>query len=171
MTDPVIQVDPADCFNHSRLYGNEKYKLSNMLIRQVKFPASAKRSELGSVWTDRIYAATEKAYKEVVEPSSSQGGGGDACVWFRSCSEEEFLRYAQVILSEGCYKNSDKVPTVTGARMIRYTNVSSGYPAYCWNFYYGGKHTPEAPVNYPQPKMGMDGYVYCYDGRRYDKYR
>lgn len=154
MTDPVIQVDPADCFDYSRLYGNEKYKLSNMLIRQVKFPASAKRGELSNVWTDRIYDAAKKAYEGVIEPSKCKSGSGDGCGWFRDCSEEDFLRYAQAILSEGCYKNSEEVPTVTGARMVRFTDLSSGFPAYCWNFYYGDQCTPPAPINYPQQEAG-----------------
>jgi len=155
LEERVVETAPADMFDSSRLYGKEKYKLQNMLIRQVDYPAKGRAKEFGEFWSDRCFQACDAARRKVVEASECKAGGGDACGWFRSCSPEEFLAYAQACLDNGAWsgKPCDDAPKVTGARMVRYTNVSSGYPTYRWDLYFGKAVVKStAPVNLPEPR-------------------
>lgn len=186
----AVQLSPADPFNASRLWGDEKYNLQNMLIRQHRMPFSAPAEFLGDVYSDRLYEATSRAFEQVVQRSSCKVYmGGDACNWFQQCSGEDFLAYAQ-ILSDAIHGSGQNVlddvsaaadpskPRVRGARMIRFTNVSSGYPTYLWNFYYenDGPHDQRsAPLTqpkrerYPRGMFGPNaGYMEEAFGRYFD---
>lgn len=184
----TVNLGPADPYNPSRLWGDEKYCLQNMLIHQYRMPFSAPPEFLGSVYTDRVYEAWARAHKEVVEKSACKAYmGGDACNWFRECSNEDFLRYAQ-ILSDACHGSGQSVlddvsaaadpskPRVRGARMVRFTNVSSGYPTYRWDFYYendGPHDRRSAPTTQPKRERfprGMFGPKGMFIEEAYGRY-
>lgn len=164
----IVRLEPVDPFDHSRLWGDEKYKLCNMLIRQARMPASARAEFLASIYTDRVpYDALDRAYDQVIKTSQCKVPmGGDSCNWFRECSTDDFLAYAQLI-SDACHGSPQTLlddlsaavdpskPRVRGARMVRFTNVSSGYPVYRWDLYYendGPHDNCSAPVTYKQER-------------------
>lgn len=118
----TLIVTPADPFDQARCFGNEKYSLSNMLLRQVDFPATFTRADfICDVWSDRVYDGFRKAC-EALRPEE-QGLFEDGTL-LRKLSPERFLEFV---------KTASELPEdrgITGARVVRYTNVASGYPVY-----------------------------------------
>jgi hypothetical protein len=132
---------PCDPFDSSRLYGNERYSLQNMLLREVNMPSTYFEG------VDKMY----EVYEDCARPyfwdcaesiRGDQGGdawwtgvdqhrevpgfagdqGGDA--WWTGVADAPFLAWATDVFS----KLEGKPVKLTGACVIRYTNVSSGYP-------------------------------------------
>lgn len=155
-----IQVEKADPFDPSRLWGNEKYSLQNMLMRQVNFPAYCHQGDvMVSVWSDRAYetwrAAGEK-YRAIV---GEQVGGLESGAFLSAMGEQDFLGWCREAIGY------DK--PITGARIIRYTNAASGYPCYRIDLYARGEGNPEVPtysgnggpnVNRPKPFRMFDNF-------------
>lgn len=172
-------------FSHSRLYGNEKYNLQNMVLKMVDYPAKidTRKDRPFSIYVDRAHTAWSAA-AQLIESKSS----GDA--WFEGVSDQDFIffagklfamlntphtitgdKYVQSVYSysnkfqsrvgeligskalAGIQENDDNryreyldlsIKTrkwaekqaaeeieplpITGALMVRMTNVSSGYP-------------------------------------------
>lgn len=112
----------ADPYEPSRCWGDEKYSLSNMLLRQVRFPLEVSRKDfLSSVWSDRVYSEFREACKRYLEGVLGPFEDGRPLL---GLSEENFLGFVRV--ASGIQESQP----VTGARFVRYTNVSSGYPVY-----------------------------------------
>lgn len=144
MSDEYAETTAAAVFQFSRLYGNEKYSLQNMLIRQVGYPMRAKPSDLSEAWSDRFSPEMFDAASKVSAGSKTKRGGGDACDWHRHCPADEFLAYAQALVDAGAFGKQDR--PVTGARLVRYTNAASGYR---WDIYFGPPGNGAAPITYP----------------------
>lgn len=111
----TVKTAPADAFSHIRLYGEEKYKLDNMELKAVNFPARVDEDHITSTWSDRILWDKARA---VITTSSMYG---DA--FYAGVSDVELLKWAQIIADEINFNHQ-----VTGVRVVRYTNPSSGYP-------------------------------------------
>ena len=117
----VVKADP-----HRFIYGDERFSVQNMLIRQVNFPAYYHQGDfIFDQYTDRMYetvhAANEK-YPGKIEDLSS----------------EDFVQYCR----EACGVEQQ----ITGARIVRFTNVSSGYPCDRIDLYCRVEGNPEVPV-------------------------
>jgi len=131
-----IEVNKADPFDINRLWGDEKYNLQNMLMRQVNFPAYCyERDIMWSVYHDRAYDTFYAACEKYLKP---MGGGLEGGSSLNALSSEKFLEFCREAI--GCDK------PITGARFIRYTNVSSGYPCYRIDVYAKGEGNPEVPT-------------------------
>ena len=109
--------DSPDPFDNARLYGDEKYSLQNMLLKSVNAPRRLPADcSAHSVWSDRAYSEWKKAGEGVKSREF-----GDA--WWHGVTEADFLAFLRRIAVE-LGMNQE----VTGGRMVRYTNHSSGYP-------------------------------------------
>lgn len=150
-----IEVEPADAFDSGRLWGSEQYSLCNMLVRQESFPRYAYEGEEPGtgdahygIWSDHVYQAWDEAVKAADPEESARGGGPEH--FFRRLSREAFLRFL-VKLLEAIGGGAPRHP-VTGGRIVRFTNVSSGYPCYRVDIFCKSPETPScveaAPVTY-----------------------
>jgi hypothetical protein len=159
----IIRVEPVDPFDHTRLYGREKYDLQGMLIRQVDMPHEIHLpgDQTWEVWSDRAGDRIRSAWAEIAKPSSTEKGGGDACNWHRHCPAAEFLRYLQVIVGS-------EMP-ITGGRMVRYTDAASGYPVYRYDVFYKHPETPDRPFYSGDcgPNINQPEIAWCDEIRDY----
>lgn len=141
-------------------FGFDDYNVQNMLERQFNFPAQFYhgQDEYHREWDDRRYtewrAAVEKFGK------------------WRELDDEKFLQFC-------CMVNGvDPKKKATGCRIVRYTNVSSGYPTYAIDvFIQSDAHKPlplysdsySAPnVSRPKRRRGINsinGIEYFDDGK------
>ena len=110
----------ADPFDFERLYGMEKYSLQNMLLKEVTMPTTVYGGERTfEVWSDRErHAFWENRFKRTLTSTMN----GDA--YFAGVTDEDFLEWANAVFSE----IEGQPVQLTGACLIRYTNVMSGYP-------------------------------------------
>lgn len=134
-----LTVSKAEPFNPTRLWGDEKYSLQNMLMRQVRFPAYFHEGDLFSEWwSDHAYktfqAACEK-YRGRVGPNAGSFEGGD---FLSALSEDDFVEF--------CREAIGAEHPATGARVVRHTNASSGYPVYSIQVFAVGEGNPDVPV-------------------------
>lgn len=117
-----VQFSPVDPFDWNRLWGNEKYSLQNMLLKQVNMPTELfPGEECFEVYDDRVYSEWREAWPLL---KYEAGGGPDAAL--NRANNEDFLAFASKLFS---LINKREI-TLTGATAIRYTNYSSGYPVY-----------------------------------------
>lgn len=138
MSHPIEKAHP---FNAHRLWGDEKYSLQNMLMRQVMFPFhAAKDDQTESQWTDRNPELVQAAGQKYLRKFQCSFESGDS---LRQLSPEEFLAFCQEATG------IDWKPT--GARIVRYTNAASGYPTYRIDCYApkDGKDYPCSSSNHP----------------------
>ncbi len=118
MSKRMAVVDQADRFNFTRLYAAEKYSLQNMeLVRTSGFPAKFEQGKIMSVYEDRLPISAWHEAVAMIDSSQS----GDAL--FADATHDSLLRFGAHI-AEVCNFNHP----VTAVRVVRYTNVSSGYP-------------------------------------------
>ena len=111
--------EPCSRFDFDRLYHGEKYSLQNMLLKEVNMPSFAYPGEwVNDVWSDHSHAAFWDNAKSLIKSHHT----GDA--FFAGATDQSFLEWAIAVMS----KVEGKVVPLTGAAVIRYTNVSSGYP-------------------------------------------
>ena len=107
----------VDPFNFDRLYGNEKYSLNDMLLKQANCPTWVEPGdESFEVWSDRSGTEWGNALS-LIESSYN----GDA--FFAGSSDESFLAFASKVVSE---VNKREIK-VTGAAIVRYTD-GGGFP-------------------------------------------
>ena len=107
----------VDPFNFDRLYGNEKYSLNGMLLKQANCPTWVEPGdESFEIWSDHSIAEWNDAHS-LLESTYS----GDA--FYAGATDESFLAFASKLVS-AVNKREIKV---TGAAVVRYTN-GGGYP-------------------------------------------
>lgn len=112
------EFNPAYPYNYNRLYGSEKYNLQNMLLKQVNFPRYySDEDKLYDIWSDRVYTEWMQADR-LIDTNQT----GDA--WYAGATDKSFLRFASEVFS---LINKEPIE-LTGAALVRYTNVSNGYP-------------------------------------------
>lgn len=112
--------EPAHPFNFDRLYGNEKYSLQNMLLKEANMPTEMTLDDQAwEIWSDRIHSEWQAAW-----PLLKTEGHADAT--FNRCADADFLAFASKVVS---LVNNREVQ-VTGAVVVRFTNATSGYPTY-----------------------------------------
>src|SRR5208337_602789 len=104
-------------FDYSRLYGNEKYSLQNMLLKEVNMPTEVEPGDVFyEVWSDRIYTESQNAW-----PLLKSNELGDA--YLAGATDESFLAFASALFSA-----VEKKPIIlTGACAVRYTDAG-GFP-------------------------------------------
>lgn len=110
--------NPVDPYDSHRLYGDERYNLQNMLLKQVSVPAELEDGDRSwEIYSDYVPIQWNEAWKLLNVKSY-----GDSML--ESSSDESFLAFASKLVSliEG-YEI-----TVTGAVAVRFTNVMSGFP-------------------------------------------
>lgn len=106
-------------YDFNRLYGAEKYRLQNMLLREVNMPSVVYPGELVyELWDDRASNIFWDNAKAIIKSGTS----GDA--FFAGADETSFMEWANKVFSAV----ESREIKLTGAAVIRYTNVMSGYP-------------------------------------------
>jgi hypothetical protein len=109
---------PCAPFQFERLYGSEKYNLQNMLLREVNMPSAIFPDECSyEVWSDRSSATFWTNTKLITSDLTADA-------FFAGATERSFLAWATAVISEA----EGKPVLLTGAALVRYTNVMSGYP-------------------------------------------
>jgi hypothetical protein len=145
----MFNTDEVDQFDYSRLYGNEKYSLQKMELKSASFPAQVEPGKATAVWSDRMPSEWEKAGDGIKSNQS-----GDA--WWAGVSEKDLLIFAQRMADAIHFEHK-----VTGARITRYTNASSGYPCLVLELTSGGKGIRGPKMQrrsrYGYGKHGYDG--------------
>jgi len=115
--EPVRDPNKPAPFSHSRLYGGEKYSLQDMLLNSfgatVRLPEGV---QCHSVWDDRAYAAWRESSQGIKSKDS-----GDA--FWNGVSQPSLKAFVEKMAVHTQVRGE-----VVGARIVRYTNVSSGYP-------------------------------------------
>lgn len=110
-------IDPVHPFDFSRLYGDEKYSLQNMLLKQYGMVYEVKGDDwINSVYSDQVHNEWQEACKLLKSHDS-----GDA--FLAGTTNESFMAFASKVFSliEG------REIKLTGAAVIRHTN-QMGYP-------------------------------------------
>jgi hypothetical protein len=142
-----IKIEKAKPYDSGLLWDTYKrFDIQNMLYRQVNFPAyfhTASDPILGIVngagdqmeryWSDRDYHGWENACQFLSEKYPNQSFEG----FISSSTPEDFLAFVKYLHKEG---------DITGARLLRYTNASSGYPTYAIDVFIKSPQTPETPL-------------------------
>jgi hypothetical protein len=109
-------------FRFDRLYGDEKYSLQNMLLREVNMPSVAYPGELVyEAWSDHVRNAFWDNANLLLKSTMT------ADAFFAGVDNESFLRWANAVFSEVNGKSATWL-NLTGAAIVRFTNVASGYP-------------------------------------------
>ena len=104
-------------FNFDRLYGNEKYSLNDMLLKEASCPTWVEPGdESFEIWSDHSRTEWNDALSLI-----KSSYNGDA--FFAGATDESFLAFASKVVSA---VNKREVK-VTGAAIIRYTD-GGGYP-------------------------------------------
>lgn len=124
-------------------YGRiHSYDVQNMLLKQVNFPCAVHVTLdfgdtgdwVGDCYEDRAYDAWRKAWD-----AAPRG-------FIHEMSDDVFLKFVTDFFeAQGIARK------ITGARAVRYTNVSSGYP--CIRIDAVVKH-PDTPIEAPMPIPG-----------------
>lgn len=148
MSKRQIKTTPADRFDYNRLYGQEKYNLNNMTLAKVNFPYSVNEGKITSVWSDHIYKEYRNAIAEV---TSAQNG--DA--FWNGVSSEQLLKFASDVAKAVNFE-----PEVTGVRIVRFTNVMSGYPVLRIDIASGGVAAP-LRIQKDIYRVGYNTYENC----------
>ncbi len=141
-----LEVTKARPYNYDELMHNS-YNVQNMLITQFNFPLYFHKGDfMSDIWIDRIPREKyEEAYKKNLE--AKMGGGG----WDNPhLNPEIVLGFFQDIFSE-CNKK------LTGFRIVRYTNVASGYPCPRFDVFAKSPETPNEKIYSGQSGENVEG--------------
>jgi hypothetical protein len=112
------KLDPVRPFNFSLLYGAEKYSLQNMLLKQVGMVKQVLANDwIHNIWSDRVSHEWGTAWK-LLESRDY----GDT--YLAGATDASFMVFANEVFS--LVEKQEVV--LTGAAVIRHTNVMSGYP-------------------------------------------
>lgn len=145
----MIKTSKVDRYNPYRLYDSEKYSLSNMLLKDAKFPTDVDQDKVGSVWDDRVYSEWREAMEEI---KSTESGDG----WWAGVSNRDLLAFTRRLIKK---IDPDWKHKITGARIVRYTNMSSGYPTLRLDYASGGTIKKEPTDRVRTMHMTRDGYM------------
>jgi hypothetical protein len=137
-------------FRYSRLYGDEKYTLQNMLLKQVNYDSSAPL--LKSVCSDHIPHIWYESHEDIGSMAS-----GDA--FWSGVMDADLMRFARCVLER--LNPEFELFELTGARMVRFTHWGNGYPVLRLDVI--GKrisslsklHLASSPIR-PVPKQGKN---------------
>lgn len=120
-----IRMEPQDpnapiAFNASRLYDtHERLNIQNMLMVAYRAPSCLPKGHKAcEVWSDRSYLRWQEATQDL------RSRENDVAFW-HGVSSRDLMKFAKR-MAEG--EGIDGI--VTGARVVRYTNRSSGYPCH-----------------------------------------
>ena len=116
---------PAAPFEYCRLYGKEKYSLSNMEMTTSNMPDEIEEGYATEVWSDRSPNEWERAGKFL-----KSSYPGDA--FWNGVPHQDLLTFAQQLAREFGFEHP-----VTGARVVRFTNQGQ-YPVYRLDIVSGG---------------------------------
>ncbi len=106
------------------------YNVQNMLINQLNFPFFYHDGDyIDFVWTDRM---PYERYRELITKHFDE----KSCQWDWGFDSNKMMSFLKD------YFNRE----LTGYRVIRYTNVSSGYPVYLINVFAKSDKTPQEKV-------------------------
>jgi hypothetical protein len=149
----MFQTDTVDAFEYDRLYGREKYSLQKMEMKSINFPAEVEPGFATAVWSDRINNEWWESTKLIESRYTA-----DAL--FAGATDESFMTFAKAIAKAIGFNHE-----VTGARITRYTNASSGYPCLVLEVTSGGKaiRKPNSPEMYPGGYYYDDGTMIGYN--------
>lgn len=110
--------EPCSRFDFDRLYGRGKYGLQNMLLREVNMPTYVYAGEwVTDIWSDRCLDAFWNNAKLIESRYTADA-------FFAGATEDSFLKWATAVVAD---VEGKQIP-ITGAAVVRYTNVMSGYP-------------------------------------------
>jgi hypothetical protein len=131
-----LEITPCDPFNSSRLWSTEKYTLNNMLLHDVNFPSFFYQGDIVfSQYSDRI---PYKDWQKLSDKYLSKGGFEDGGC-FRILEDKDFLSFCR----DACYFDKE----IYGARIVRFTNLSTGYPLVRIDIYW---RNPKNPMTYKE---------------------
>ena len=124
-------------------FGDADYSVQNMLVRQADFPAEYFDGDVvDSEWNDRARINFEMAHKQHF-PEGTEGTSRNWVETMRHMPQETFLAWCKVAV----YGDTGNIRAqLTGARLVRFTNASSGYPAYRVDVFTKGKDTPRTEL-------------------------
>lgn len=146
------QVTKTEPYSYGLFY-SKPYSIQNMLIYQYQFPYEYYEDDyVDSVYSDRIpHDKYEKAIKKYLK---------DKTTWSWDTPDENH-KISLAFFSEIFGRK------ITGYRIVRYTNVSSGYPVWRFDVFAKSKKTPNTElysgqhgenVEYPKENIRyMDG--------------
>lgn len=146
-----LKVTKAKRYNLGEYYTNS-YDIQNMLLGQVNFPYAYNKGDyMNSVYSDRLpYELYNNALKKA-------GCNQWMDNWATSASDEQLLTFVREVFEK---------PEITGCRILRFTNVSSGYPCYRFDVYIQTDNkiktfSGQGGDNVEKPKMKVfDGIEY-----------
>lgn len=118
---------PADRFEFQRLYGNEKYSLQNMVLGDTGFPDQVAYGRCTSVYHDRVYTEWRASMEGITSTQSADA-------FWSGVSSEDLLKFGTLMAKVIGFRHK-----VTSVRVVRFTNVATGYPCYRLDIANGGK--------------------------------
>lgn len=137
------------------------YNIQDNLIRSVNVPSVVyEGEEFYRQWSDREYLHERwelgrEIMRRGVEPTDwGPKLGGKIIVqpspdsWCESCSTEEFIELLTALADPSLTK---KFGPPVGGRIVRFTNVSNGYPCYAIDIF----HSPKGMPGLRGRKLGM----------------
>ncbi len=128
------------------------YSCQNILIRQYNFPAEFNAvEEMYCEYQDRIPEQWEKGRKWYNKKTGNKYG-----INIDSMTEKNFVKWAEVIAQRWLKMIGRKI---TGLRVVRYTNVSSGYPCLRLDIYSHNPKYKKVPLysnNYIAPNIEIE---------------
>jgi hypothetical protein len=122
---------------------SKPYSCQNILKKQLNFPAKVfDTEELACVYSDRVYSAWEEGRKFVLKKMKTD--------YFRleDLDDKTFMSWGRIIFRDWLKHNHRQL---TGLRVVRHTNVSSGYPVMRIDGY-------SRKTNYPKVKTYSSSY-------------
>lgn len=137
-----------------REYANNPYNVQNVLLVEHNFPTFYYEGDfISSVYSDRVSTEQwEKATEDIQNKWNLEN--------WRNLGSEKLLKFASNLYQRD----------ITGIRVIRYTNVSNGYPCYRIDVFAKGEATPNDHVfkaNYiedvPEASIYGDYYYDLYN--------
>jgi len=133
----LIKQTKADPFDFNRLYGNEKYSLSNMTMVDAGLPDLVEPGMSESVYSDRLrqWHKDDVWYGTIETLGIKSSHNADA--WWAGVSTADVLKFAQEIAKIIGFKHP-----VTGARIVRFTDGGQ-YPIYRLDMASGGSYVPK----------------------------
>jgi len=135
-------VDKPEAYNHSEIFNNP-YNAQNILLNQAKFPERAYYDETSATYEDRNMTAWDEACKWYRKHAAVMG-----YIDWPNMNKEDVIKFAEIF--HASWLAHIKRP-ITGARIIRTTNVSNGYPCLvCEAYSHNGQH--------PMPELYDDIY-------------
>ena len=117
--DAPLQLGQVDPYSFASLSAN-RYSVQNMLIaRAGDFPSVScpVGSEIHDAYEDRLCMWDHEKYNDLCEKHGAKFLGD----WARGVDSAKLLAFVRDALD---------MPHATGCRIVRFTNVSSGYPCH-----------------------------------------